>query len=48
MHTIQVTDEDLQLVYQSSMLPHILRILLETNFKTAGGDKTIQQQPYTP
>jgi hypothetical protein len=34
MHTIQVTDEDLQLVYQSSMMPHILRILLETNKRT--------------
>ena len=34
MHALVITDEDLQLVYQSSMLPHIIRILLETNQRT--------------
>jgi len=34
MNQIRVTDDDLCKVYSSSMLPHILRILIETNQKT--------------
>jgi hypothetical protein len=34
MNNIHITDTDLHLVYQSSMLPHIIRILVETNTRT--------------